>query len=94
VLPGAKSAPFPDFIEPTLATLCTKVPSAAVYVHEAKLDGYRVQAHLREGRVTLYTRSGFDWTNRFRTIMEDVGRLSAAKLVIDGEIISADGAGM
>jgi bifunctional non-homologous end joining protein LigD len=45
-------------------------------VHEVKLDGYRVQAHLRDGRVTLYTRSGFDWTNRFATIAADVARLA------------------
>jgi ATP-dependent DNA ligase len=65
VLPGAKPAPFPGFIEPTLATLRTKVPSGAGYVHEVKLDGYRLQAHLNDGHVTLYTRSGLDWTSVF-----------------------------
>jgi bifunctional non-homologous end joining protein LigD len=90
VLPGAKPAPFPDFIEPCLASLRTGVPSARGFVHELKLDGYRVQAHLRDGRVTLYTRSGLDWTKRFPPITADVGRLSAAKLIIDGEVISAD----
>jgi len=44
-LPGAKPAPFPGFIEPSLATLRSKVPSARGFVHELKLDGYRVQAH-------------------------------------------------
>src|SRR5216684_4017561 len=46
VLPGAKPVPFPAFIEPCLATLRSKVPSARGFVHELKLDGYRVQAHL------------------------------------------------
>jgi bifunctional non-homologous end joining protein LigD len=40
--------------------------------------------------VTLYTRSGFDWTNRFATIAADVARLRAGNLVLDGEIICAD----
>jgi bifunctional non-homologous end joining protein LigD len=62
-------------------------------LHELKLDGYRIQAHLRDGRVTLYTRTGLDWTKRFPTIAADVGRLPAGKLVIDGEIISADADG-
>src|SRR6266481_234708 len=93
VLPGAKPAPFPDFIEPCLASLRTSVPSASGFVHELKLDGYRVQAHLHDGRVRLYTRSGLDWTNRFPTIAADVGRLPASKLVIDGEVISADAQG-
>jgi bifunctional non-homologous end joining protein LigD len=55
-------------------------------IHEAK---YRLQVHLRDGAPTLYTRSGFDWTNRFPTVASDVTRLPAGRLVLDGEIISA-----
>ncbi len=40
-LSGAKPAPFADFIEPSLASLRDKVPSARGCVHELKLDGYR-----------------------------------------------------
>jgi bifunctional non-homologous end joining protein LigD len=90
VLPGAKPAPLPGFVAPALATLRSKVPGDAGYVHEAKLDGYRLQATLRDGRVTLYTRTGLDWTNRFPPIAADVAHLPAEKLVIDGEVISAD----
>jgi bifunctional non-homologous end joining protein LigD len=93
VLPGAKPASLPGFIEPCLATLREKVPAGARYVHELKLDGYRMQAHLRDGRVTLYTRSALDWTARFPTIAADVARLPAGKLVLDGEVISADAKG-
>jgi bifunctional non-homologous end joining protein LigD len=89
-LPRAKSAAFPGFIPPCLATLRSSVPNGGAYVHELKLDGYRIQAHLHERRVTLYTRSGLDWTNRFTTIAADVARLRAGNLVLDGEIISAD----
>src|SRR6266849_3177162 len=85
-LPGAKPAPLPGFIEPCLASLRDKLPTGAGYVHEVKLDGYRVQVHLQDGRVTLYTRSGLDWTKRFPTIAADIGRLPAGKLVIDGEV--------
>ncbi len=85
--------PFPGFIEPALATLRTTVPAGARFAHELKLDGYRVQAHLRDGRVTLYTRSGLDWTNRFAAIAADVARLPAEALVVDGEVISADESG-
>src|SRR5437762_10919396 len=58
VLSGGRPAVFPSFVAPCLASLRTKVPTARGFVHELKLDGYRVQAHLRDGRVTLYTRSG------------------------------------
>src|SRR5713101_486729 len=93
VLPGAKPAPLPGFIEPAHATLRSKVPTGARFVHELKIDGYRVQAHLLDGRVTLYTRTGLDWTTRFPTIAADVARLPAGKLIIDGEVISADATG-
>ena len=93
MLPGAKPAPFPAFIEPCLATLRSRVPNARGFVHELKLDGYRVQAHLHDGRVSLYTRTGLDWTTRFPTIAADVARLPTGKLVIDGEVISADATG-
>jgi bifunctional non-homologous end joining protein LigD len=69
------------------------VPNGGAYVHELKLDGYRIQAHLHDGRVSLYTRSGLDWTNRFPPIAADVARLPAGALVLDGEIICADSDG-
>jgi bifunctional non-homologous end joining protein LigD len=62
-------------------------------VHELKLDGYRAQVHLHDGRVTLYTRSGLDWTSRFPAFAADVVRLPTGKLVIDGEVVSADAKG-
>jgi bifunctional non-homologous end joining protein LigD len=89
-LPGVKVASFPAFIQPCLALARNEVPTARGLVHELKLDGYRVQAHIRDGRVRLYTRGGFDWTNRFATIVADMTRLPAAKLVLDGEIICAE----
>src|SRR5439155_913595 len=88
-LPGATLAPFPAFIQPCLALPRTEVPTARGLVHELKLDGYRVQAHIRDGRVRLYTRGGFDWTSRFATIVAGMTRLPAGKLVLDGEIICA-----
>jgi bifunctional non-homologous end joining protein LigD len=94
VLSGAKPAPHaPGFIVPALATARMKLPSGVGYVHEAKLDGYRIQAHLRDGRVTLLSRNALDWTNRLPTIAADIACLPAAKVVLDGELISAGESG-
>src|SRR6266481_4664442 len=71
-LPGAKVAPFPAFILPCLALARNEVSTARGLVHELKLDGYRVQAHIHDGRVKLYTRSGFDWTSPRRAVGEGV----------------------
>jgi bifunctional non-homologous end joining protein LigD len=89
-VPGAKPAPHPGFVAPALATLKIKPPESAKYVHEIKFDGYRIQAHLRGGLVSLWTRSGLNWTKRFPTIAMAAGNIPATDLIIDGEVISAN----
>jgi bifunctional non-homologous end joining protein LigD len=86
-------APYPGFIEPALATSIEKVPSGERWLHEIKFDGYRVQVHLRNAAVKVFTRRGNDWTNRFRKIAADAWHISAGSAIIDGEIVApaADG---
>jgi bifunctional non-homologous end joining protein LigD len=86
-------APIPDFIEPALATSIDKVPSGERWVHEIKFDGYRVQLHVSNGAVKVFTRRGNDGTKRFRKIADDAWHISAGSAIIDGEIVvpSADG---
>jgi bifunctional non-homologous end joining protein LigD len=90
--PGVK-ATYPGFIEPALATSVDKVPSGKRWVHEIKFDGYRVQVHLRDAAVKIFTRRGHDWTNRFRKIAADAWHVSAGSAIMDGEVVvpSADG---
>jgi bifunctional non-homologous end joining protein LigD len=84
---GAKAAPFPGFIAPSLATLHPKAPSGERWVHEIKYDGYRLQLHVRQGEVRLFTRRGHDWTGRFATIAAAAWHLKTYAAVIDGEVI-------
>jgi bifunctional non-homologous end joining protein LigD len=86
-LKGAKAGPFPNFVEPALATLRDKPPSSEAWVHEIKFDGYRLQAHLREGKTAFYTRRGFDWTPRFKSLQSAFWDLPADRAVIDGEVV-------
>jgi bifunctional non-homologous end joining protein LigD len=90
--PGVK-ATYPGFIEPALATSVDKVPSGKRWVHEIKFDGYRVQVHLRDAAVKIFTRRGHDWTNRFRKIAADAWHVNAGSAIMDGEVVvpSADG---
>jgi bifunctional non-homologous end joining protein LigD len=76
-----------------LATSVDKVPSGKRWVHEIKFDGYRVQVHLRDAAVKIFTRRGHDWTNRFRKIAADAWHVSAGSAIMDGEVVvpSADG---
>src|SRR6266513_188157 len=86
-------APFPRLIEPALATTVDTVPTGQRWVHEIKFDGYRVQVHLRDAVVKVFTRRGNDWTNRFRKIASDVWHVNAGSAIIDGEVVvpAADG---
>jgi len=70
-LAGGIKAYYPGFIEPSLATSIDKVPAGERWVHEIKFDGYRVQVHLRDAAVKVFTRRGNDWTNRFRKVAAD-----------------------
>jgi bifunctional non-homologous end joining protein LigD len=64
------SADMPGSIPPQFATLKAKAPVGEKWVHEIKYDGYRVQIHLNKRRITIFTRNGHDWTNRFPIIAE------------------------
>jgi bifunctional non-homologous end joining protein LigD len=93
-LPGAKAAPFPGFIEPCHPTLRQEAPSGAGWLHEIKFDGYRTQAHLRNGRPAIYTRAGYDWTRRFQPIADTLATLPLTDLILDGEAVVADSRGI
>jgi bifunctional non-homologous end joining protein LigD len=86
-------AKYPGFIEPELATSVDKVPSGQRWIHEVKFDGYRVQVHLRDAVVKVFTRRGNDWTNRFRKIAGDAWHVNAGSAIMDGEVVvpAADG---
>lgn len=81
-------APYPGFVEPALATSIAKVPSGARWVHEIKFDGYRVQVHLKDAKIRVFTRRGNDWTNRLRKIAADAWKIHAGSVIIDGEVVA------
>src|SRR5205809_863610 len=57
---------------------------------EDKFDGIRAQAHVREGRVAIYSRTMDEITHRFPELVGPLQRLPA-EVVIDGEIVPARG---
>ncbi|WP_028168520.1 non-homologous end-joining DNA ligase [Bradyrhizobium elkanii] len=87
-------APYPGFIEPALATQVDRVPSGTRWVHEIKFDGYRVQLHIANDDIRVFTRRGNDWTKRFKKIAADAYVINAGSAIIDGEVVvpSPDGA--
>src|SRR5262245_18511910 len=80
------------FILPCRPAVAARPPRGPGWAHELKYDGYRLQIHVRDGRVRLYTMNGNDWTKRYPRIVEEAARLRAP-LIIDAEVVhlSADG---
>src|SRR4029079_13654445 len=84
-LPGARPARYPGFIAPCDPTLRERAPEGQDWLHEIKIDGYRAQLHIHDGRVRGFSRSGYDWTEQFSQIARAAEALSARELIIDGE---------
>ncbi len=59
------------FIQPCRPTVALRPPRGPGWVHELKHDGYRLQVHVRDGRVRLYTMNAIDWTKRYPLIVQD-----------------------
>jgi ATP-dependent DNA ligase len=64
------------------------------WLHEIKHDGYRLIVRKQDGRVRLFTRRGFDWTDRYPVIRDAAARLRARSVTIDGEAVYCDGTGL
>ncbi len=84
----------PAFVPPQLAEETTVTPEGADWLHEIKLDGYRMQARKAGSRVQLLTRKGLDWTHRMRAVADAVAALPADKLTLDGEVVVLDDRGI
>lgn len=90
---GAKKGILPPFAEPSLAVSVDRPPEGPGWIHEAKHDGYRMQARVDGGTVKLLTRNGLDWTARFPPVAAALKALAAGSALIDGEITVLDDSG-
>ncbi len=90
---GARRGALPRSVEPQLATLVDEVPRGPGWLHELKLDGYRVLAVVRNGRARLFTRRSKDWTDVFPGLAAALAALPVRAAVVDGEAtaLTADG---
>ncbi len=91
---GARRDPLPAFVAPQLAVAVDTPPKAGDWLHEIKIDGYRAYCRRRGGEVRFFTRSGQDWTDRFRALAPAVGALPDGDLALDGEIAVFDERGV
>jgi ATP dependent DNA ligase domain len=79
-------APLPQFVRPQFSPPVEKPPSGPQWVHEIKLDGYRMAARIDNGQAQLLTRTGLDWTAKYPSVVAALSRLGVKTAYIDGEL--------
>jgi bifunctional non-homologous end joining protein LigD len=78
----------PQFIAPQLCKRVSRPPSGGDWVHEIKLDGYRIQLRVAGRKAVMRTRKGLDWTSDFTAIAEAAVPLEDC--ILDGEVVALD----
>ena len=81
----------PAFIQPCGPVLRDRLPKGEGWLYEVKFDGYRIQVHKAGPAITLYTRNGADWTERFPHLAAALTSLPCKSAIIDAELVHADG---
>jgi len=76
----------PKWIKPQLTRLVEEAPSGDGWVHEVKYDGYRMHARIDGKDIKLLTRTGLDWSHRYRRTAKALGSLKVKSAYIDGEL--------
>ncbi len=89
-----RSRPLSSFVEPCLPLPAKQPPSGRGRIHEIKHDGFRIMARRDAGGVTLHTRKGFDFADRFPMATAAVAALPVRSCLIDGEAIVCDATGL
>ena len=90
IIVGTTSRP-PKWIKPQLTRLVDEAPAGAGWVHEIKYDGYRMHARIDGRDIKLLTRTGLDWSHRYRRTIEALGALKVKSAYLDGELCALDG---
>src|SRR5262245_59977974 len=82
---GQRSPP-PKWIKPQLTRLVEEAPTGNDWLHEIKYDGYRMHARIDDGRAQLLTRTGLDWSKRYRFTIDALRSLPVKSAYIDREL--------
>ncbi|ESX17285.1 MULTISPECIES: DNA ligase D [unclassified Mesorhizobium] len=76
-----------SFIEFQSPTLVEKAPEGGDWLHEIKYDGYRTQLVVEGGKARAFTRRGYDWSHRYKGIVQAAASLPVKSAIIDGEAV-------
>jgi bifunctional non-homologous end joining protein LigD len=80
--------------EPQKALLADRPPAGNRWIHEIKLDGFRMGLFINRSSTTLISRRGTSYTSEFPEISAAARRLKVREAVLDGEIVVLDNKGV
>ncbi len=90
---GARKTPMPSRLEPMLATIGDHSFSDPNWLFEIKWDGVRALAWIKDGTLTLRSRTGQDITKRYPELASLPKSIAAHEVILDGEIVALDAKG-
>jgi hypothetical protein len=91
----ASASALPAWLKPQLTKLVDASPDASEWLHEIKLDGYRMHARLDRGAVRLLTRTGLEMRPRKVGLLEMcTGEVSSTAPTFPVRILKVSGCWM
>jgi bifunctional non-homologous end joining protein LigD len=84
----------PRWIKPQLTRLAEEAPKGTGWLHEIKYDGYRMHARIDGGKIQLLTRTGLDWSHRYKRTIEVLHSLKVKSAYLDGELCALNAEGV
>ena len=81
------------FIHPCQPIVAKQPPTGPGWAHELKHDGYRLQIHVRDGRVRLYTMNGADWSKRYPLIVDAAAHIKSTA-ILDADVSGSGRTGL
>ena len=69
-----------------LTRLVDEAPAGNDWLHEIKYHGYRMHARIDAGQAKLLTRTGLDWSHRYRRTIETLRAVKVKSAYIDGKL--------
>lgn len=84
-----KKSKMPSFFSPMLAKLIDKPFTHPDWIFEVKWDGFRALAFIQQGKALLKSRSGLDFSARFKPVIEQLKKIPI-DVILDGELVILD----
>jgi DNA ligase D-like protein (predicted ligase) len=88
------ASPLLRWIPPQLCQPVEIAPSGPQWLHEIKLDGFRMSTRIEGARTQLLTRTGLDWSDKYPGLIAVLANARVNSAYLDGELCGIDEAGL